>query len=50
MGYPDGTRSIRVVGRGYGELEGMQIFVNIAFPGPYAPGVASGYILDPHGE
>jgi len=50
MSYPDGTSSIRVTGHGYGDLEGMKVFVNITFPGLYSLGVASGYILDPHGE
>jgi hypothetical protein len=49
MSYPDGTHLIRVEGHGYGDLEGMKVFVNISFPGLFAPGVASGYILDPHG-
>jgi hypothetical protein len=47
--YPGGRTSIRVVGHGYGALEGQQVFVDIAFPGMYAPGTADGYILDPHG-
>lgn len=50
MSYPDGTSSIRVEGHGYGDLEGMHVFVDIEFAGLYSPGFASGYILDPHGE
>jgi hypothetical protein len=50
ISYADGTSSIRVEGRGYGDLEGQQVFVEIEFPGLFYPGVASGYILDPHGE
>jgi hypothetical protein len=50
MSYPDGSTSIRVEGHGYGELDGLHVFVNIEFPGMFMPGVASGYILDPHGE
>jgi hypothetical protein len=50
MSYADGTTSIHVVGSGYGQLEGQQVFVDIEFPDLYAPGVASGYILDPQGE
>ncbi len=46
----DGTSVIRVVGRGYGDLAGLQVFVTIEFPGLFQPGTASGYILDPHGE
>ncbi|HEM61495.1 MAG TPA: hypothetical protein ENO24_04320 [Chloroflexi bacterium] len=49
MSYADGTSSIRVEGHGYGDLEGQQVFVEIEFPGLFAPGTASGYILDPHG-
>ena len=50
MSYPDGSTTIQVVGRGYGSLEGQQVFVDIAFLSMYAPGVASGYILDPGGK
>lgn len=50
MSYPDGTTSIRVLGHGYGDLEGMHVFVDIEFPGMMMAGTASGYILDPHGE
>jgi hypothetical protein len=50
MSYADGTTLIHVVGHGYGDLEGQQVFVDIEFPGLYMPGVASGHILDPHGE
>jgi hypothetical protein len=50
MSYADGTSSIRVEGHGYGDLEGLLVFVDIEFPGLYLPGVASGHILDPHGE
>jgi hypothetical protein len=50
MSYPDGSTSIQVVGHGYGGLEGQHVLVDIAFPSMSAPGVASGYILDPHGE
>ena len=50
MSYADGSASIQVVGLGYGDLEGLQVFVDIAFPSMYAPGVASGYILDPGGK
>jgi hypothetical protein len=50
MSYPDGTSSIRVEGNGYGDLEGMHVFVDIEFAGLYSPGVASGYILDPSGQ
>jgi hypothetical protein len=50
MSYSDGTTSIQVVGHGYGTLEGQQVFVEIGFPGLFYPGVASGYILEPHGE
>jgi hypothetical protein len=50
MSYADGSASIRVVGHGYGDLEGQHVFVNITFPGLFEPGTASGYILDPHGE
>jgi len=48
MSYPNGTTSIQVVGHGYGDLEGMHVFVDIDFPEMMTPGVASGYILDPH--
>jgi hypothetical protein len=50
MSYANGTTSIQVVGHGYGDLEGLQVFVDISFPGLFLPGTASGYILDPHGE
>jgi len=50
MSYPDGSTSIQVVGHGYGGLEGQHVFVDIAFPEMFAPGVASGYILEPGGE
>jgi len=50
MSYADGTTSIRVKGRGYGDLEGLKVFVDIQFPGMFMPGVASGYILDPLSE
>ena len=52
MTYPDGSSSIQVVGHGYGDLEGMKVFVDIEFPAGYGWGfgVASGYILDPHGQ
>ncbi|MCL7452474.1 MAG: hypothetical protein M8467_05445 [Anaerolineae bacterium] len=50
MSYADGTTSIRVVGHGYGALEGQHVFVDIEFPAMFEAGVASGYILDPHGE
>ncbi|NIV37085.1 MAG: hypothetical protein GWN58_48935 [Anaerolineae bacterium] len=50
MSYADGTISIRVVGHGFGNLEGQHVFVDIAFPAMFEPGVASGYILDPGGE
>ncbi|MGC9333425.1 MAG: hypothetical protein ACP5JJ_04700 [Anaerolineae bacterium] len=50
MSYAGGSASIRVVGHGYGDLEGQHVFVDITFPGLFQPGIASGYILDPHGE
>jgi hypothetical protein len=50
MSYADGSASIHVVGHGYGDLAGSHVFVNIEFPGLFAPGTASGYILDPHGN
>jgi hypothetical protein len=50
MSYADGSASIQVVGHGYGDLEGLQVFVDIAFPGLFAAGTASGYILEPDGE
>jgi hypothetical protein len=50
MTYADGSTSIQVVGHGYGVLEGQHVFVDIAFPSMYAPGAASGYILDPGGK
>ena len=50
MSYADGSASIQVVGHGYGDLEGLHVFVDIAFPGLFAPGTASGYILEPGGE
>ena len=50
MSYADGRTSIRVVGHGYGDLAGQHVFVDIEFPAMFAPGTASGYILDPHGE
>ena len=50
MSYADGTTSIHVVGQGYGSLEGQYVFIDIMFPSRYAPGVASGYILDPVDE
>jgi len=50
MTYADGSTSIRVEGHGYGDLEGLQVFVDISFPGLFLPGTASGYVLDPHGE
>ena len=50
MSYADGSASIQVVGHGYGDLEGLHVFVDIAFPGLFAPGTASGYILEPDGE
>jgi len=50
MSYADGTTSIQVVGHGYGDLDGMQVFVDLEFPGMMLPGVASGYILDPGGQ
>jgi hypothetical protein len=50
MSYADGSASIRVVGHGYGDLEGQHVFVDITFPGLFQAGIASGYILDPHGE
>jgi hypothetical protein len=50
MSYADGSASIRVEGHGRGDLEGLQVFVDIEFPSMYEPGVASGYILDPHGQ
>ena len=49
MTYADGMTSIHVVGHGLGELEGLHVFVDIAFPSMFAPGAASGYILDPGG-
>jgi hypothetical protein len=50
MTYAYGSTSIQVVGHGYGSLEGQQVFVDIVFPSMYAPGAASGYILDPGGN
>jgi hypothetical protein len=52
MTYPDGSSSIQVVGHGYGDLEGMKVFVDIEFPAGlgWGFGIASGYILDPHGQ
>jgi hypothetical protein len=50
MSYADGSRSLHVEGRGYGELEGWRVLVDIEFSGPYLPGIGTGYILDPHGE
>lgn len=50
MSYADGSASIHVVGHGYGDLDGLQVFVDISFPGLFQPGTASGYILDPHGQ
>lgn len=50
MSYADGSSSIQVVGHGFGNLEGQHVFVDIAFPVMFAPGAASGYILDPGGE
>jgi hypothetical protein len=50
MSYADGSSSIQVVGHGFGNLEGQHVFVDIAFPAMFAPGAASGYILDPGGE
>ncbi len=49
MSYPDGSASIQVVGHGYGALQGQQVFVDITFPAMFAPGTASGYILEPGG-
>ena len=48
--YADGTSSIHVEAHGQGDLEGLLIFVDIEFPGLFLPGIATGYILDPHGE
>jgi len=50
MSDADGSASIHVVGHGYGDLDGLQVFVDISFPGLFQPGTASGYILDPHGQ
>jgi hypothetical protein len=50
MTYVDGTTSIHVVGHGSGGLEGLHVFMDIAFPSMFAPGAASGHILDPGGE
>jgi hypothetical protein len=48
--YADGASSIHVEAHGQGDLEGLLIFVDIEFPGLFLPGIATGYILDPHGE
>jgi len=50
MSYPDESTSIQVVGHSYGGLKGQHVFVDIAFPAMFAPGFASGYILEPGGE
>jgi len=50
MTYAGGSTLIQVVGHGYGGLKGQHVFVDIAFPSMYAPGIASGYILDPGGK
>lgn len=50
MSYADGSTSIQVVGHGSGALTGQHVFVDIAFPSMFEPGVASGYILDPGAE
>ena len=50
MSYADGTISIRVVGHGFGNLEGQHVFMDVAFPAMFEPGVANGYILDPGGR
>jgi hypothetical protein len=50
MSYADGTISIQVVGHGFGNLEGQHVFMDVAFPAMFEPGVANGYILAPGGE
>jgi len=50
MKYADGSYFIHFIGHGQGDLEGLLIFVDIEFPGPFQIGKATGHLLDPRGE
>jgi len=50
MRHADGSISVRNVGHGREDFEGLKVWTTIEFPSLEGDGTMSGHILDPHGE